>query len=122
MLCEDSQPRKDGLYAQAGIDRCAFSTDSQLMRTKDETAAKTFLPKQIESERAEYIDHDVASPDRLPGARCVEQKAQIVTDNANGRFVCFVQFGRYVAAVWSNEEKDAQQRAAAQYAILFNSA
>ncbi|MDT5223192.1 MAG: serine/threonine kinase PknH [Mycobacterium sp.] len=122
MLCADSQPRKDGLYAQAGIDRCAFSTDGQLMRTKDEAAAKTFLPKQIESERAEYIDHDLASPDRLPSARCVEQKAQIVTDNANGRFVCFVQFGRYVAAVWSNEEKDAQQRAAAQYAILFNSA
>jgi hypothetical protein len=54
--------------------------------------------------------------------KCFEQKQDIVADNANARFVCFVSFGRYVGSVISNEEKDAQQRAAAQYAILVNSA
>ncbi|MDT5218405.1 MAG: serine/threonine kinase PknH [Mycobacterium sp.] len=121
-LCADSQARKDGLFAQAGVDRCAFSTESQLARTKDEAAAKTLLPKLVESERAEFIDHDVASPEGLPDVKCFEQKQDIVADNANARFVCFVSFGRYVGSVISNEEKDAQQRAAAQYAILVNSA
>ena len=110
------------MFAQAGVDRCAFSTESQLARTKDEAAAKALLPKLIESERGEFIDHDVASPEGLTDVKCVEQKQEIVADNANARFVCFVSFGRYVGSVASNEEKDVQQRAAAQYAILVNSA
>jgi serine/threonine kinase PknH len=121
-LCADSQAVKDGLFKQAGVDRCAFSTDGQLIRARDETAANSVLPKIVDAARAEYIDHDVAPPDGLTNARCFEQKQEIWADNANGRFVCLVSFGRYVASVWSNEEKDARQRAAAQYAILANSA
>lgn len=121
-FCADSPVRKDGLFEQADVDRCAFSTEGQLLRARDEASAKALLPKIIDAVRAEYIDHDVASPEALSDARCVEQKAEIVADNANGRFVCFVSFGRYIGSVWSNEEKDAQQRAAAQYAILVNSA
>jgi serine/threonine kinase PknH len=120
-FCADSQARKDGLFAQAGIDRCAFSEGSQLMRSKDETAATTILPKLAEADRSESIDHDVSSPDGLKDARCFEQKPAIVADNANARFECFVSYGRYIAAVTSNEENDVRQRAAAQYAILVNS-
>jgi hypothetical protein len=120
-FCADSQARKDGLFSQAGIDRCAFSEGSQLLRAKDETAAATILPKLAEAERSEFIDHDVAPPDGLKDARCYEQKQAIVADNANARFACFVSYGRYIASVWSNEEKDVRQRAAAQYAILANS-
>ncbi|ORA93035.1 hypothetical protein BST27_29180 [Mycobacterium intermedium] len=121
-FCADSPVRKEGLFEQADVDRCAFSTEGQLLRARDEASAKALLPKLIEAVRAEYIDHDVAPPEALSDARCVEQKAEIVADNANARFVCFVSFGRYIGSVWSNEEKDAQQRAAAQYAILVNSA
>ncbi len=121
-LCANSQGRKDGLFKQAGVDRCAFSKDSQLLRAKDETAATTYLPKLIAADRAEFIDHDVTPPDGIKNAQCVEQKQAIWADNANVRFVCSVTFGRYIASVWSNEEQDARQRAAAQYAILANSA
>ena len=121
-LCEDGQARKDGLYDQAGVDRCAFSADSQLLRARDEKAAQALLPKLVEADREEFIDHDVAPPVGLPDARCYELKQKIWADNANSRFQCAVSFGRYVAIVWSNEEKDAKQRAAAQYAILVNSA
>jgi predicted Ser/Thr protein kinase len=121
-MCANSQSRKDGLYKQAGIDRCAFSKDSQLLRTKDETAATTILPKLIEADRAEFVDHDLAPPDGIKNARCIEQKQKLWADDANIRFVCSVTFGRYIASVWSNEELDARQRAAAQFAILANSA
>jgi serine/threonine kinase PknH len=122
VLCADSGALKDGLYNQAGIDRCAFSIDSQLLRAKDEAAATAILPKLYESERAEAIDHDIAPPDGLKdAAKCFEQKQEFWADNANARFVCFVQYGRYIAMVPSGEEKDVRIRAAAQYAILVNS-
>ena len=120
-FCEDSQARKEGLFDQAGVDRCAFSAESTLVRTKDEAAATAALPKFAESERAEFIDHDVAPPDALKSARCFEQKQEIWADNANARFACYVSYGRYIASVASNEEKDVRQRASAQYAILVNS-
>jgi hypothetical protein len=122
LLCADSQAVKDGLLAQARVDRCAFTPDGQLLRAEDETAAKTLLPKLVEAGRAEVVDHDVASPEGVPNARCFEQKQAIWAEEANVRFVCFVSFRRYVALVASNEEKDARQRAAVQYAILANSA
>lgn len=121
-FCADPQARKDGLFNQAGVDRCSFSADSNLLRAKDEAAAKAVFPTLVESERGEYIDHDVPSPAGLASAKCFEQKPNIVADNPNARFSCYLTFGRYIASVWSNEEKDAQQRAAAQYAILVNSA
>jgi serine/threonine kinase PknH len=120
-LCSDSQALKDGLFNQAGIDRCAFSIDSQLVRAKDEAAATAILPKLAESERGEAIDHDIAPPDGLKDAKCFEQKQELWADNANARFVCYVSYGRYIGAVLSGEEKDVRIRAAAQYAILVNS-
>jgi hypothetical protein len=121
-FCADSETRREVLYAQAGIDRCAVTEEGSLLRAKDEAAAKTYLPKIAESLRSEYIDHDVAPPDGLPNARCFEEKQAIWADNANGRFGCLVSYGRYIGEVFSNEETDVRQRAAAQYAILVNSA
>jgi len=119
-LCEDAEARKQGLFEQAGVDRCAFSIDSTLVRTKDEATATAMLPKFAESERAEFIDHDIAPPDGLKDAKCFEQKPEIWSDNANARFACYLSYGRYIASVSSNEEKDVHQRAAAQYALLVN--
>lgn len=121
-FCADSQAQREGLFDEAGIDRCAFGVDAVLLRAKDESAAKAILPKLVDAEREEFIDHDVPAPTELPDARCYEQKKEIVADNANARFACFVGFGRYVATVSSNEENDVRQRAAAQYATLVNSA
>ena len=120
VFCADTGALKEGLLAQAGVDRCAFTPDSQLLRAQDESAATGLLPKLVQA-NAEDVDHDVASPDGLSNARCFEQKQKVWSDNAQARFGCGVSFGRYVAFVWSNEEKDARQRAAAQYAILVNS-
>jgi len=119
-LCEDAEAGKQGLFEQAGVDRCAFSIDSTLVRTKDEATATAMLPKFAESERAEFIDHDIAPPDGLKDAKCFEQKPEIWSDNANARFACYLSYGRYIASVSSNEEKDVHQRAAAQYALLVN--
>ncbi len=121
LLCTTAGDLREGLFEQLGIDRCAQSNDAELLRAKDETAAKTGVPKMVETQRSEHIDHDVAPPDGLKDARCFEEKQEIVADNANARFECYVSFGRYIAEVWSNEEKDVRQRAAAQYAILVNS-
>lgn len=121
-VCADSQAVKDGLLKQAGVDRCAFGTDAQLLRAQDENAARIALPKLVEAERQEYIDHDVAPADGVTASRCYETKQSLWADAANLRFQCLVTYGRYIATVWSNEEKDVRQRAAAQYAILVNSA
>ena len=92
-------------------------------RDAKEAAASALLPKLVEADTEEFIDHEVAPPDRLANAaRCYERKQAIWADDANKRFGCVVSFGRYVAFVWSNEEKDVRQRAAAQYSILVNSA
>ena len=121
IFCNDSQSRKGGLLNQAGVDRCSEGHDSQLLRAKDEAAAKALLPKLLEADKGD-IDHDITAPDGVANSRCFEQKPQFWTDNPNVRFVCFLSFGRYTAAVWSNEEKDVRQRAAAQYSILVNAA
>ncbi|OBK24336.1 hypothetical protein A5634_03090 [Mycobacterium asiaticum] len=122
VFCADSQARKDGLFNQAGIDRCAFDLDATLVRARDEKAATAIFPKLVESERDEYIERDIPSPAGLPAAKCFEEKPAIAADTPNARFACYVSFGRYISSVTSGEENDVRQRAAAQYAILVNSA
>jgi serine/threonine kinase PknH len=119
-VCGDS-PKvfQQGLYGQAGIDRCSASADSVVLRTKDETAATTIVPKLVEADRDNF-DHDAPPPHGLTNARCFEHTQKLWADNANNRFACVLWFGRYVAWVWSNDEKDVRRRAAAQYAILVN--
>lgn len=121
LLCEDAQPHRDRLYEKAGIDRCAETTESIVLRARDEDAALTFLAATIKSDRAEYIKRDFDSPAGLGSARCFETKDAIWASDANVRFQCGVTFGRHVAFVWSNDEQDVRRRAAAQYVILANS-
>lgn len=121
LFCQDAQAQKDGLFQQAGVDRCAFSTEGSIVRTKDEATATANVSKFFESDRQEFVDHDVPAPDGVPNAKCYEQKQAIWADNANSRFACYLSFGRYIAQVSSADEKDVRERAAAQYAILVNS-
>lgn len=120
VLCANNRAVKDGLFQQSGVDRCAFSTEGILLRVEAEKTAGELLPKLVEAD-AQYIDHDVAPPNGIEDARCNEQKKEVWADNEKVRFQCLVAFERYVAVVFSNEEQDARQRAAAQYAILVNS-
>ena len=122
--CAGSADVIDGTYDKAGVDRCTGSRDGQLLRAKDEDAAKALLPQLVDAARDVYIERDIAGPDGLSSdvARCYEQKQRFWKDNESGRYVCQVTFGRYVGLVSSGEEKDVHQRAAAQYAILANSA
>jgi serine/threonine protein kinase len=122
ILCGGSGAVKDGVLAQAGVDRCTRTPDGELLRARDDAAASALLPKLIDADREVYFDHDIAPPNGVGDARCYEQKEETWKDNPNARFICRVAFGRYAAYVYSNEEKDVRQRAAAQYAILVNSA
>jgi hypothetical protein len=121
-LCANSGAVKGELLAEAGVDRCARTPDSELLRARDDAGANALLPKLVDADREGRIDHDIARPEGLSDAECYEQKQSIWAKKPNSRFVCRVAFGRYVARVFSNEEKDVRQRAAAQYAILVNSA
>jgi serine/threonine kinase PknH len=120
--CAGSADVIDGNYDEAGVDRCTGSPDGQLLRAKDEDAAKALLPKLVDADRDVYIEKDIAGPDGLSSdiAKCYEQKQRFWKDNESARYVCQVTYGRYIGLVYSGEEKDVRQRAAAQYAILAN--
>ena len=123
VTCESSTLLKAGLFTDAGVDRCSRTPDGQLYRTRDDNAAAGLLSKLIDINRETRIDHDVAPPAGLLNeTRCYEQKESFWKGHPNFRFVCLVTFGRYVAFVSSGDENDVRQRAAAQYAILVNSA
>ncbi|BAW06648.1 serine/threonine-protein kinase [Nocardia seriolae] len=120
-LCEDAQSHKDGLFEQAGIDRCAFTIEGGVLRTRDESAARAFLTAARKADAAEYVKRDIKPPTGLPTAICYEQKDAIWSDDANSRFSCGVAYGRYVGLVESNDEQDVLRRIAAQYTILTKS-
>lgn len=119
-LCASSPVIQQNLFGKAGVDRCAGMSGGTVMRTRDEAAAKELLHTTFEAESAEYVDHQITTPQGVPDVICSEQKPAFWKDNANARFNCSLSYGRYVAAVSSNEELDVRQRAAAQYALLVN--
>jgi hypothetical protein len=57
------------------------------------------------------------TPKDIPDTKC----AQIPTSEDVKNFTCAVRYRRYVGLVWGRQLDDAQQRAAAQYALLANS-
>jgi len=125
VICESPAILEAGGFADAGVDRCAHSAggESKLYRARDNAAATELLSKSIDLNRPTRIDHDVASPAGLSDeARCYEAKQSYWAGHPNFQFSCLVTFGRYVAFVSSGDENDVRQRAAAQYAILVNSA
>lgn len=57
------------------------------------------------------------SPKNVPDSKCAQ-----LPDSGNYRqFSCAVRYHNFVAVVWGRQLDDAQQRAAAQYALLANS-
>lgn len=125
LMCAEGQAVKDGLLSQAGVDRCAIGDGAHLLRARDDAAASALVPKLIDAQRQEDLDHEVSAPAGVSDARCFEQKKEVWSGaqaDPDSRFACWVPYGRFVAELFSADQTDAQQRTAAQYAILVNSA
>jgi len=120
IVCEGPTYIQQNLYGTADVDRCAGSHDgSVVVRAGAEAAAKELATGMVEAD-AKDIDHKITAPQGVPDAVCYEQNQDQWKDNHDVRFVCVVASGRYVASVYSGEEKDVLRRAAAQYALLVN--
>ncbi len=118
IICEGSAGIQQNVFGTAGVDRCAGSPDGTVTRARDEAAAKTLVAKQLEIDAD--LDHKITPPAGVPDATCYEQKPDKWKDDPSNRFYCSLTYGRYVASVFSGDEKDVLQRAAAQYALLVN--
>ncbi|MFE7720428.1 hypothetical protein ACFU44_15465 [Nocardia rhizosphaerihabitans] len=92
----------------------AVSWGSIGIRTPDAETASRAVTDKLFPWRTET---DVAPPPNLPDSACVENKRFA----AKKRFSCIVAYHQYVGIVSSEQLLDAQQRAAAQYALFANS-
>lgn len=82
-----------------------------LYQAADSTAARTAWQQLLESPDA------TTQPKGVPDSKC----AQLPDDGTYRQFSCAVMYHQYVAVVWGRQLADAQQRAAAEYALLANS-
>lgn len=120
IVCSSNVERRRAILEDAGVDACAITPDSQLLRAKDEESAAALVPELVDSERVEFVKDEIASPDGLPDVKCFEQKDDVWADNEDLRYFCYLSFDRYVSGLYGSTETDVHQRAAAQYAILVN--
>ncbi|KAA8886443.1 hypothetical protein F3087_23450 [Nocardia colli] len=82
-----------------------------LIRSQDIDSAKALWSAILDAPDARQ------EPPNLPDGKC----AELPTDRYVKDWVCAVRYRSYVGYVWSTQLQDAQQRAAAQYALLANS-
>ncbi|MFC3964599.1 DUF7373 family lipoprotein [Nocardia jiangsuensis] len=105
------------VFEAAGVDRLVTSGSTGatlLFRTRDPAAALDLAGAVLGQKYTGTAD----TPEAVPNVRCGSK----ATDAGPGlRYRCMVPYGRYVAAVESDQVIDLHQRAAAQYAILANS-
>jgi hypothetical protein len=94
-----------------GVDKFA-EYGTRLYRARN-TAAATDVRDQLGDPEKHFKRAD--PPKNLPVAKCREYKGNQITAV---RFYCAVSYGRYAAMSWAGQLLDAQQRIAAQYAIL----
>ncbi|MGX1806354.1 DUF7373 family lipoprotein [Nocardia sp. NPDC055321] len=109
------------LLDDSGVDHIAVSA-ALLLRARDSEAAEALwsaindqLPKSVDppANTRDVVCKENPEPERSRGLRPAW--------NDNGRFYCNIRYDRYVARVASTQLADAQQRAAAQYALLAKS-
>ncbi|RDI64469.1 hypothetical protein DFR76_108302 [Nocardia pseudobrasiliensis] len=102
-----------GIDLVSTMERATF-----LMRARDSAGAKSFADKSRGK-----VTQPVDPPPNVPDAFCNEKTTAASTDStaSDQRFRCVVHYGRYIGVVTSAQLTDAQQRAAAQYAMLANS-
>ncbi|WP_067704252.1 DUF7373 family lipoprotein [Nocardia jejuensis] len=107
------------LANESGLDRFALnssmSNESMLFRTRDTAAARKLTSEMLGAPYPGAAD----APPGIPDALCGESARE--RDYSTKRFRCVVTYRQYVATVEGDQLSDAQQRAAAQYALLANS-
>ncbi|QIS09060.1 DUF7373 family lipoprotein [Nocardia arthritidis] len=97
-------------------DRYAVIDRSVVARTADEKTAEKVVADKNTLTRT---SGETAPPLNVPGAKCFQNSEDRSTFAY--RFSCVVSYRRYVGFVSGQQLLDAQQRAAAQYALFANS-
>ncbi|MFI6997747.1 hypothetical protein [Nocardia sp. NPDC050175] len=92
-----------------GIGR--FLDGAILIRTRDTDSARALWSAILDAPDTGQ------APPNVPDSKC----AELPTDRYVKDWICAVRYRNYVGYVWSTQLQDAQQRAAAQYALLANS-
>ncbi|MFE6862726.1 hypothetical protein [Nocardia sp. NPDC057668] len=101
------------LLERTGVDRVAWN-GGYLYRARDADAAAEIVTEYSSTTR---LFKRADSPENLPNAQCRKYSGPGAADIP---YYCYVSHGRYAAQVSALQLKDAQQRIAAQYAILVN--
>ncbi|WP_327143761.1 DUF7373 family lipoprotein [Nocardia sp. NBC_01327] len=105
------------LMGAARVDKVSETAEgTQLMRVPDRAAAK-----KLEDGYGLLFKNNTDAPPGVPDSFCHESSVD-AGGNPKTRFSCVVRYDRYVGRVFSAQLQDAHQRAAAQYALLTNSA
>ncbi|NMN96041.1 DUF7373 family lipoprotein [Antrihabitans stalactiti] len=111
---------KDRLLQQYGVDRLVLGTASSIYRVRDDRAATEIFPTWIKAFADSNKAEEIEAKTGVPNARCFERKDAAVAEVPQLRFTCFFTYRDFVARVFSGDKGDAQERAAAQYALLAN--
>ncbi|MVU78938.1 hypothetical protein GPX89_17005 [Nocardia sp. ET3-3] len=120
----EDQATMKRLMDDSGVDRVSTTKKGALLFRARDTGSATTLWSGI----TKLDKGSVESPAGVPDVACVEnpnpKPHSWDFDNAwndSGRYICTLHYDRYVARVASGQLIDAQQKAAAQYALLANS-
>lgn len=103
----------DEQLTEMNAEQIAVSWGSYVIRTPDEDSARRAVTEKLFPWRT---DIEAAAPPNVPDSACVENTRL----SASKRYSCVLAYHRYVGIVSSNQLLDAQQRAAAQYAVFAN--
>jgi hypothetical protein len=104
--------RRDRLYETWGVDRFAVSGDQRLYRLRDNPAAEDMAAFVAESAGA---DREIESESAVPGTRCFRAGAATPDMPA---YSCSLVFDNVYTEVRAVTEANAEEMAAAQYALL----
>ncbi|MFJ4658161.1 hypothetical protein ACIP5Y_43415 [Nocardia sp. NPDC088792] len=123
----DDQATVKRLLEDSGVDLVSTAKKGGLLFRARDAKSATTLSSGIDK----LLPGATDPPAGVPDAACMENpnpKSGFSMDvdgynawNAENKYTCTVHYDRYVARVASNQLIDAQQKAAAQYAVLANS-
>lgn len=108
-------------FEAIGADRFAMTDTALLARGKDAASAKKAVTEPLV---ISGMTRKADPPPNVPDSVCVENRTGSSGNAAQSRvdrFTCIVAYRQYVSYLNADQLLDAQQRAAAQYALLANS-
>ncbi|WP_067711840.1 DUF7373 family lipoprotein [Nocardia yamanashiensis] len=104
-------------YRDAGVDAIAVSDNKYLYRLPDAAAATGFAA-QLAADPGVSKYAPITGVADVPEIACLRAAQADPTVATAHRFRCLIPHGKYVAEVFSNQESDVRQLAAAEYAVL----